>query len=93
MPSIWKRLPANPRLLLRLVRALERIATALEGVQLAQFKAHGVSTATRDVADDTPDDDLLLYSTDRDTYALQQREHQRRTDGFTVSDPVTPPRH
>lgn len=90
---LFPKLPASPRLALRAVRALERIARATEDLRDATFHAHRIPSPTRSVADDTDDDNLVLYATDRDTWDTQQADERRRRDGFPVQDPVAPPRH
>lgn len=87
------KLPKSPRLFLRLVRGIERVAVALEESRDATLHVHRIPTAARESTDDTPDDDLVSYATDRDTWERQQRDDRRRQDGFPVEDALAPPRH
>lgn len=75
-----------PRVLLRAVRALERIATSLESLRDGFYRAHHLSLGTpiTEVDDDTDPDDTISYASDRTSYDTEQRAAAKRSRGFPV---------
>ena len=77
----------NPRLFVRALRALERIANATEDLRDGYYKTNGLLGSVRiadspvDASDNT-DDSLVTYTTNADTQEWQKADERTRRTGL-----------
>jgi len=78
----------NPRLFLRGVKELSRIANALEDLRDGYFKSQGILGSVRIPASpdepDPGDDTVIGYATDEETAKWQAEDAKKRKGGFPV---------
>jgi hypothetical protein len=86
----------SPRLFLRAVRALERLATAQENHLNAILRIHKLPSAAPvqiEADPDSDDDYSVSYTNEHDTWDRQQRAKLRASAGWKIDDDLDlPPR-